>query len=162
MMCPPFLFFISGITSLTMRITPKKLVSNTFFISSMGMLSTGPTRPIPALLTGQEKKKETKKTRKKLSNQHQFGAVHGATRWGCILLTEDIHVSVFDAINTLFDGLIVADVQYSQRKSFPIRIPGSFHKLIFTFQITHRCYDCEQAENKEKQGDLRGAQKRLF
>lgn len=55
MMCPPLLFFISGITSLIMRITPKKFVSNTFFISSMGMLSNGPTRPIPALLTGQEK-----------------------------------------------------------------------------------------------------------
>ena len=59
------------------------------------------------------------------------------------LLTEDIHVSVFDAVNTLFDGLIGADVQDGQRKSFPVRVPGSFHQLIFTFQITHRCYDCE-------------------
>lgn len=64
-MCPPFLFFMSGITSLIMRITPKKFVSNTFFISSMGMLSTGPTRPIPALLTaqGREKKGDRKEIR---------------------------------------------------------------------------------------------------
>lgn len=54
MMWPPRRFFMSGITSLIMRMTPKKLVSNTFFISSMGMLSTGPTRPMPALLTAQE------------------------------------------------------------------------------------------------------------
>lgn len=50
-MCPERLFFMSGITSLIMRTTPKKLVSNTFFISSMLMLSTGPNRPTPALLT---------------------------------------------------------------------------------------------------------------
>lgn len=57
MMCPPFRFFMSGMTSLIMRITPKKLVSKTFFISSMGMLSSGPTRPIPALLTVRRRKK---------------------------------------------------------------------------------------------------------
>lgn len=55
-------------------------------------------------------------------------------------------MSIFDAVNTLFDGVIVADVQYSQRKSFPISIPGCFHQLILTFQITHRCYDWEQVE----------------
>lgn len=67
------------------------------------------------------------------------------------LLTEDIHVSIFDAVNTLCDGLIVADVQYSQRESFPVCITGSFHQLIFTFQVTHRRYDCEQVEKKERQ-----------
>lgn len=51
-MCPERLFFMSGITSLIMRTTPKKLVSNTSFISSMLMLSTGPSKPTPALLTG--------------------------------------------------------------------------------------------------------------
>lgn len=50
-MCPERLFFMSGITSLIMRTTPKKLVSNTLFISSMLMLSTGPSKPTPALLT---------------------------------------------------------------------------------------------------------------
>lgn len=50
-MCPERLFFMSGITSLIMRTTPKKLVSNTCFISSMLMLSTGPSKPTPALLT---------------------------------------------------------------------------------------------------------------
>lgn len=64
------------------------------------------------------------------------------------LLTEDIHMSIFDAVNTLFDRLIAADVQYSQKKSFPVRIPSSFHQLIFTFQITHRGYDCVQVEGK--------------
>ncbi|TNN39810.1 hypothetical protein EYF80_050025 [Liparis tanakae] len=53
-MCPERLFFMSGITSLIMRTTPKKLVSNTLFISSMLMLSTGPSRPTPALLTGRK------------------------------------------------------------------------------------------------------------
>lgn len=65
MMCPPLRFFMSGMTSLIMRITPKKLVSNTFFISSMGMLSSGPTRPIPALLTVHRRKKIRFDTRKK-------------------------------------------------------------------------------------------------
>lgn len=51
MMCPSRLLFMSGITCLIMRTTPKKLVSKTFFISSILMHSTGPTRPIPALLT---------------------------------------------------------------------------------------------------------------
>lgn len=57
-MCPPLLFFISGITSLIIRITPKKLVSNTLFISAILMLSTGPTRPIPALLTREREEEE--------------------------------------------------------------------------------------------------------
>lgn len=65
MMCPPFRFFMSGMTSLIMRITPKKLVSKTFFISSMGMLSSGPTRPIPALLTVRRRKKIRFYVRKK-------------------------------------------------------------------------------------------------
>lgn len=52
--CPERLFFMSGITSLIMRTTPKKLVSNTCFISSMLMLSTGPSKPTPALLTDRE------------------------------------------------------------------------------------------------------------
>ena len=65
-------------------------------------------------------------------------------------------MSIFDAVDTLFDGVIVADVQHSQRKSFSVSIPGCFHQLILTFQITHGCYDCEQVEeghvsNQDKQ-----------
>ena len=66
-----------------------------------------------------------------------------------LLLTEDIDVAIFDAVNTLFDRVIAADVQYSQRQSFPICIPSSFHQFIFTFQITHRGYDCGQMGDKE-------------
>ena len=50
-MWPDLRFFMSGITSLIMRTMPKKFVSNTFFISSILMLSMGPRSPIPALLT---------------------------------------------------------------------------------------------------------------
>lgn len=61
-MCPERLFFMSGITSLIMRTTPKKLVSNTLFISSMLMLSTGPSKPTPALLTDRKTHKHTDDT----------------------------------------------------------------------------------------------------
>lgn len=50
-MCPERLLFMSGMTSLIMRTTPKKLVSNTCFMSSRLRASMGPTRPTPALLT---------------------------------------------------------------------------------------------------------------
>lgn len=59
-------------------------------------------------------------------------------------------MSVFDAVDTLLDGLIAADVQYSQRKGFPICVPGSFHQLILAFQITHRRYDFEQVGKRKK------------
>lgn len=62
------------------------------------------------------------------------------------LPTEDIHVSVLDSVDALFDRFIVADVQDSQRESFPIRITSSFHQLIFTLQITHCCYNWKQRE----------------
>lgn len=68
----------------------------------------------------------------------------GAAWWRYILLTEDIHVSIFDAINTLLDRFITAHVQHSQKKGFPICIPSSFKQLVLAFQITHCCYDCKQ------------------
>lgn len=51
MMCPALRLFMSGMTSLIMRMVPKKLVSNTIFIWSRLMLSTGPSNPTPALFT---------------------------------------------------------------------------------------------------------------
>lgn len=57
-MWPDCLLFMSGMTSFIMRTVPKKLVSNTLFISSMLMLSTGPSKPTPALLTGKSERKD--------------------------------------------------------------------------------------------------------
>ena len=72
-----------------------------------------------------------------------------------VLLTKNIHMSILDAIDTLFDGLITADVEYSQRESLPIRVPGGFYQFVFTFQITHCGYDCGQLDDKGKCEELR-------
>lgn len=54
-MWPFFLLFMSGRTSFSNRTNPKKLVSITVFISSIGWHSMGPIRPISALLTVRER-----------------------------------------------------------------------------------------------------------
>lgn len=97
---------------------------------------------MPALLTGLEKKDELKKRWYSIVSKYSDAFV---------VLTEDVYVSIFDAVDTLFHRLVTADVQFSHKKSFAVQIPSSFHQIIFTFQVTHRSYYCRQhGDRKEK------------
>lgn len=59
------------------------------------------------------------------------------------LLTEDVHVAIFDAVDALFHRLVAADIQNSQRKGVSVHVPRSFQQLVLAFQVPHRGDDCE-------------------
>lgn len=59
-------------------------------------------------------------------------------------------MSIFDAVDALFDRLVAADIQNSQRKRVRVRVPHSFQQLVLTFQITHCCDDCETGFHRVK------------
>lgn len=56
-------------------------------------------------------------------------------------LTQYVYMSIFDAVDTLFDRFITADVQREQRQSLSIRVSSRFDQLILPLQIPHRSYD---------------------
>lgn len=104
MMCPPLLLFMSAITSFMTRIVPKTLVSKTLFISSIEMHSTGPTMPIPALLTFWRRKQRNDKG----CNWCLFRfspAVKGTACWGKVLLLRTSTCrSLMPSIHCLMDS----------------------------------------------------------
>lgn len=60
-------------------------------------------------------------------------------------------MTVFDPVDALFDRFVVADVEDREGEGLPVRIAGGFHQLVFTLQIPHCCYDCEQMEGKREE-----------
>ncbi len=56
-------------------------------------------------------------------------------------LTQYVYMSIFDAVDTLFDRFIAADVQREQRQSFTVRVSRCFNQLILPLQIPHCTYD---------------------